>query len=31
LKKEKKVKKEKQVVTLEEKKIVKWAVDSKED
>jgi len=31
LKEEKRIKKEKRVVTLEEKKIVRWAVDNKED
>jgi len=31
LKEEKRVKKEKRVVTLEEKIIVRWAVDNKED
>jgi len=31
LKEEKRVKKEKRVVTLEEKMIVRWAVDNKED
>ena len=31
LKKEKKIKKKRQVVTLEKEKIVRWAVDDKED
>ena len=31
LKKESKVKREKRVVTLEEEKIMRWAVDNKED
>ena len=31
LKEEKRVKKEKRVVTLEEKTIVRWVVDNKED
>jgi len=31
LKEEKKVKKKRQVVTLEEEKIVRWAVDNKKD
>jgi len=31
LKKEKRAKKEKRVATLEEKKIVRWAIDDKED
>ena len=30
-KEEKKVKKEKRVVTLEEKRIVRWAIDDKKD